>query len=320
MNHRLERFAFIGLLALVTLLNSCSRTEIPNPEPNPILFGAYTRGDINLDLSAVQDLEQDLDHTLDIVQWFTNFDHTWDPEEVRKAALFGRIPMITWQPTDHPLDGILSGDDDAYLKEWARGAKTYGKAIYIRLMPEMNGNWVSWSGNGAKYIKTWRYIVDIFRDQGATNVKWIWAPNCMDGPRDDPSYFMESYYPGKNYVDVIGLSGFNWGNVEKIHIWRSYEDIFLSAYTRLNKISDHPYWIVETASAEDGIDSQRKADWIKNMFTSQAFPKVEAVIWFNEDKEHDWRVQSSPSSLNAFREILDSTDESRSLLATSYLR
>jgi Glycosyl hydrolase family 26 len=319
MLRRPMRFSIIGLLSLITLLNSCSRVVTP-PEPQPILFGAYTRGDINLDLSAIQDLEQDLNHTLDIVQWFTNFDHPWEADAVKQAALFGRIPMITWQPTGHSLDSILSGVDDNYLREWARGAKTYGKSIYIRLMPEMNGDWVTWSGDPEKYIATWRYIINKFRQEGATNVKWIWAPNCMDGPRDDPAYFMERYYPGQAYVDVIGLSGFNWGNVEKIHIWRTYEDIFLSAYERLNKIADHRFWVVETASAEDSKDSQRKADWIKSMFTSTVFPKVEAIIWFNEDKEHDWRVQSSAPSLQAFREILDSTNEGRELLATSYLQ
>jgi hypothetical protein len=301
-------------LVCAFLLTACNVTPVETP---PILFGAYTRGNINLDIEAVKTLEQDLDHQLDIVQWFTDFDHPWEADTLATASTLGRIPMITWQPNDHPLDGIIAGREDAYLKRWAQGAKNYGGAVYIRLMPEMNGEWVPWSGDAEKFKTTWKHIVNIFRAEGANNVKWIWAPNCVDEPKTDPNYFMEKYYPGKDYVDVIGLSGFNWGTVKDYHRWRTYEEIFTTPYERVTDLGGQDVWIVETASTELGGD---KAAWVEDMFTSKAFPKVTAIIWFNEAKETDWRVQSSPSSLETFRSILDETEESRELLAMSYLR
>ncbi len=316
--HSLKRFIVFSVVALILFLSSCSREVVPLVEPNTMLFGAYVRGSSSFDTVAINQLEQDLDHNLDIVQWFSNFNDPWEPSLVSQATVNNHIPMITWQPSGYSLDQILAGDRDAYMRQWALGAKSFQKSVYVRLMPEMNGDWVNWSGDPEKFKRAWKHIVDLFEAAGATNVKWIWAPNCMDGPRDNPNYYMEKYYPGQSYVDVIGLSGFNWGNVEKIHIWRSYEEIFSDAYTRLNKISDHKFWLVETASAEDSQDSNRKADWIKNMFTSTSLPKVEAIIWFNEDKEHDWRVQSSQSTLQAFREILNVTYEDRASLATLY--
>jgi hypothetical protein len=315
MPRSIKRFFAISVLSLMVFLSACSEVLPPS---KAILFGAYVKGDSSFDAQAINQLEDDLDHTLDIVQWFSNFDDPWEPSLVQQAVGHGHIPMITWQPNDYSLDDLLSGTKDTYIRAWARGAKSFSGQVYVRLMPEMNGDWVSWSGDPEKFKATWKYIVNIFREEGATNVKWIWAPNCMDGPREDPNYFMEKYYPGINYVDVIGLSGFNWGNVEKIHIWRSHEEVFTDAYTRLNKISDHKFWLVETASAEDSKDPNRKAKWIKDMFTSQAFPKLEGIIWFNENKEHDWRAQSSEPTLNAFREILDITFESRAELASLY--
>jgi beta-mannanase len=320
----LKRFFAIGVVGFILLLSSCSREVLPSVEPK--LFGAYVRGNSSFDAVAINQLEKDLDHNLDIVQWFSNFDDPWEPSLVSQATVNNHIPMITWQPSviiegkllGYSLDQILAGDRDEYMRQWALGAKSFQKSVYVRLMPEMNGDWVDWSGDPEKFKRAWKHIVDLFETQGATNVKWIWAPNCMDGPRDNPNYFMEKYYPGQSYVDVIGLSGFNWGNVEKIHIWRSYDEVFSDAYDRLNKISDHKFWLVETASAEDTSDPYRKADWIKNMFTSTSLPKVEAIIWFNEDKEHDWRVQSSQPTLQAFRDILNVTFEDRSALATLY--
>jgi beta-mannanase len=289
----------------------------PSGPIQPILFGAYTRGNINLDMAAVTALEQDLNHQLDIVQWFTDFDHPWESRAVTTASASGRIPMITWQPHDHPLEGIIAGQEDAYLRRWARGAKAFGGAIYIRLMPEMNGEWVAWSGDAEAFKAAWRHIVDVFRAEGASNVKWIWAPNCVDEPKTDPDYFMEAYYPGTAYVDVIGLSGFNWGTTKDYHRWRTYEQIFTTPYDRVTKLGPQDVWIVETASTELGGD---KAAWVKSMFSSRAFPRTKAIIWFNEDKETDWRVQSSQASLETFRGILDQTEQGRLRLATSYLK
>jgi hypothetical protein len=63
----------------------------------------------------------------------------------------------------------------------------------------------------------------------------------------------------------------------------------------------------ETASAEIGGD---KASWIRRGFLNeipQLFPRVTGVIWFNVQKESDWRVDSSQASLEAFREIAASS-------------
>jgi hypothetical protein len=308
------------------LLASCNQASpapaAPSSAPKtapiqPILFGAYTRGNINMDIAAITSLEQDLDHQLDIVQWFTDFDHPWEAKAVATASAGGRIPMITWQPHDHPLDGIITGREDDYLKRWARGAKAYGGAVYIRLMPEMNGEWVAWSGNPETFKAAWKHIVDIFRAEGATNVKWIWAPNCVDEPKTDPNYFMESYYPGTDYVDVIGLSGFNWGTVKDYHRWRTYEQIFTTPYERVTKLGPQDVWIVETASTEVGGN---KAEWIRNTFSSTNFPRTKAIIWFNENKETDWRVQSSATSLETFKNILDETEPGRMRLVLGYLK
>jgi beta-mannanase len=317
--HLTRYFLTLHLLWILVLLAGCGSFANPTPalEPQPILFGAFTRGNINLDINAVEKLEQDLSHSLDIVQWFTDFDHPWEATVVTTASDNGRIPMITWQPNKHPLDGIISGKDDTYLRRWAKGAKAYGQAVYIRLMPEMNGEWVAWSGDADKFKTAWKHIVDLFRAEGANNVKWIWAPNCVDEPKTDPNYFMESYYPGTDYVDIIGLSGFNWGTTKDYHRWRSYEQIFTEPYNRVTKLGPQDVWMVETASTEVGGD---KSVWVRDMFTSRAFPKVTAIIWFNEEKETDWRVQSSPASLETFRTVLDATEQSRALLAFSYLK
>jgi len=64
--------------------------------------------------------------------------------------------------------------------------------------------------------------------------------------------------------------------------------------------------IAEVASTESGGD---KAAWIRKAFFEQIpnrFPRIRAVVWFHADKENDWRVNSSDSSLRAYREVVAS--------------
>jgi hypothetical protein len=58
--------------------------------------------------------------------------------------------------------------------------------------------------------------------------------------------------------------------------------------------------IGEFASSELGGD---KGAWIRDAGARipSAYPQIKAFIWFNMNKETDWRVESSTNSLNAFK-------------------
>ena len=56
--------------------------------------------------------------------------------------------------------------------------------------------------------------------------------------------------------------------------------------------------IGETACAEEGGS---KAAWITDFFVRMAeHPEIQAFVWFNHDKETDWRIESSPAANRAF--------------------
>jgi len=58
-----------------------------------------------------------------------------------------------------------------------------------------------------------------------------------------------------------------------------------------------PIIIAETASTEIGGS---KPGWIRSLFRYLAAqPDITAVIWFDHNKETDWRINSSPSSARA---------------------
>ncbi len=203
--------------------------------------------------------------------------------------------------TDQPrfsYDAILRGDWDTYITNFAESARKYGQPVILIPFEEMNGNWNPWAGtkNGnsaEKHKAAFRYIHKFF--VSATNVKFGWAVNQVSVP-DVKGNQLEDYYPGGEYVDYVGVDGFNFGSP-----WLSFAEVFDSSLKRLNAYGK-PIYIFSMASAEGA----KKAEWIRDALTVQ-IPKYERLVgwvWFNEKKERDWRVWSDSGSLSAFKEAL----------------
>jgi hypothetical protein len=216
----------------------------------------------------------------------------------------GAVPMITWEPwtsNEKPfhLDDIAAGRFDSYLRRSARSAANWGKPLMIRFAHEMNGNWYPWGrgveGNTSQdYRKAWKHVVDLFRFHGATNVIWVWSPNEDSGG----TYQFAPFFPGEEWVDWVALDGFNFGGAEG---WPSFTQVFGSTYDRLVEVSSRPLLIAETGSSESGGD---KAEWVASALGREAprFPHLRAVVWFDSEAgDADFRVDSSPAALEAFR-------------------
>lgn len=310
--------AFISLVLLLPGCASASESVLPKhtvKSVKRVMFGSYTYGGVWTGAEPVLKLEGDLGRRLDIVHWYMNWDNSWDPALLELFRSGARLPLISWQPHDRPVTDIAAGQFDDYIRSWAQGVISYGGPVYLRPFPEMNGDWTSWNGDPASFVLAWRRVTDIFRTEGAHNVRWVWSPNVTDEPRSAGNR-MELYYPGGDHVDVLAVDGFNWGDTRPHIGWRSFEEVFLGGYERVAALGDQPVWFAEIASAESGGD---KGAWIGNMLTSDAFPRLAALVWFNEDKETDWRVTSSTSALASFHaelphlgDELAQNDESRS--------
>jgi len=226
---------------------------------------------------------------------------------------YGSIPCISWEPMiikdrkENMIEymDILSGKYDEYLYFFAERLKKYDCFVMIRFAHEMNLKRYHWGTNKSKYgqvsqkiyINMFRYIVDFFKKNEVKNVKWVFCPNSESVPQESVALWntLEGYFPGENYVDIIGLDGYNWGNIRKKDVhgwnssWRSFEEIFARPILRLRKISDKPFIIFETASTYKGGNKKK---WLENMNSALEKYDIKAFCWFQEDKETDWRMGS----------------------------
>jgi len=132
-----------------------------------------------------------------------------DSRELAKQILIseraGDTPMVTIEPRgDYDgarlLTDIANGNYDKRLDSLASTIHASNRPVYIRFAHEMElADLYPWSGQDpALYIPAYQHVIDRFRQQGATNARWIWSPAGNVGATD--------YYPGDDYVDIIGVT------------------------------------------------------------------------------------------------------------------
>ena len=224
----------------------------------------------------------------------------------RVLAENGKTLVIFWNPMDYNRDiddqdefsyeHILTGEFDEYIEQFASDAREYGGPVILIPFEEMNGQWAPWSGvhfeNGAELHKeAYRYIARQFIN--VPNVQMGWTVNSVSVPNTGENA-ISAYYPGGAYVDFVGVNGFDWGGRNG----ESFDELFARPIATLATYQK-PMYIFSMATAE----GEHKAEWITSMFESEVWDNrlVRGFIWFDEDKERDWRVASSEESLDAFR-------------------
>jgi endoglucanase len=253
--------------------------------------------------------QRKLDTVMMYIDWATDFDRIKSPN-IEPIYNNGSIAIITWEAWGYSNTDISSGSKDDYIIQMANSMKSYGKEIWINLFHEANGNWYDWAigdsdvNTNDTYKEAYKHVVDLFRAQGATNVKWVYTINC-DSVGKNASFL--GHYPGDDYVDYISIDGYNWGTTQSWgSTWKSFDATYKNAYNKLSSI-EKPMLITEVSSTEIGGD---KSDWITETFKTikSSYPRIKLVSWFNEDKETDWRINSSTDSLNAYVKAINDTE------------
>lgn len=297
---------------LAALLLTLIGVGCGQPSEKSIALGVFRPG--TPAIAPVERFAQDTGRRPALVFWFQPWigEPAFPESEVAALRKGGYVPMVSWEPWD-PSAGadnarfrpprITAGDHDKYVRLWARAAAKAGGIILLRFGHEMNGPWYPWGSpinQPEEYVAAFRHVVDIFRAEGARNVRFVWAPN-VEYPGSAP---IGPLYPGDAYVDWVCIDGFNWGTSRADSRWEGFDQVFRSTYDQVISLAPSKRFMVETASSEMGGD---KAAWILDAFGTQVpqrFKRIEVVLWFDEEKETDWRVTSSPAALHAFRQAV----------------
>ena len=267
-----------------------------------VLLGASTSTDIRsleAEKSAVEGLEQAIGRTLDIDHNFYGWDDPFPSDVERWDLQVGRTPLISWNGKNVTTKAIAAGQYDDMIRQRARQTKALGKPVFIRWFWEMDGNKkAEFAGRPEQYVAAWQHIVTVFRSQGADNVRWVWCPNASafnDGEA-------QPFYPGADFVDWTCADGYNWAPGRAGDDYRSFKDIFSGFYLWAAQ-QNKPIMVGEFGVQERNPGD--KAGWITaaREAIKADFPLMRAVVYFNSNKDYDWRLATSDSALGAFRDM-----------------
>lgn len=238
-------------------------------------------------------LENTFDYKFPVVLLYNSFLLPFKTDYMNKAKEQGKVVEYGLYTTD-VVDGIekditleiIEGKYDDYLEHLAQSFNEYDYPVLFRLNNEMNGEWVWYSSHKVGkdtdlFIECWRYIYNKFKELGVDNLIWVWNPNEKSFPNFAYNHYL-NYYPGNEYVDVIGLTSYNTGNYYKGEEWRSFTEAYDHFYYDYVEHFNYPMMITEYSSASLGGN---KAQWFDDMFKKiTKYDKIKlAVLWNGQD-------------------------------------
>lgn len=225
----------------------------------------------------------------------------WDPSPVEHAYSRGAFSLQTvGLESGASIAAINSGSWDAKIDAFAAQLAAYKRPIMIRPWWEFNGNWgypwqTSHGTTPAAYAQAWRRFRTRCDAKGATNLTWVWCPNIWSGSGGpaDPL----PWYPGSQFVDWIGLDGYNKGTGSQ-----SFDSLYSHAYAELQKyMPTKPIIVCEIASHEFAQPSI-KANWITDTLTRipTNYPKIKGLLWYNDNNGSYQNGQAVSGPLDTF--------------------
>jgi hypothetical protein len=284
------------LVALAAPASAGSGGPVPPPREGT-WFGSYvqSKGNAEETKALIEEMESRLGRRFDLDHFYNGWSEDFPNWREKWDLANGRIPFVSWAKTS--TAAVNSGRHDRLIRERAEGFDALGGPVLLEWFWEMDGaRNRSIARSPASFIAAWRRIHGIFQKAGADNVAFVWCPNAWGFVTGEA----EKWYPGDAYVDWICANGYNWAPGRRGDDWRSFAEVFQAFYDWGTK-KDKPLMI-----GEFGVQERRsgeKAAWMKQARTDlkERFPEIKAVVYFDSDRKHDWRVTTSRSSFDAYR-------------------
>lgn len=277
MSHRnMTRLAVIAACGLGAL----SATAAP---PGSLPFGAYDPGG---DFTN--------DNALAIEHVFLPWEDVFLPSlndadayaQERNRALVVTVEPWTWTRDERNTAavlqaGIADGSYNANMTAICSVLATLQSPVTLRWAHEMdedNGQfiWAGWQPD--TYVAAYRQMIDVCR-AAAPGINVMWSPLGDEG--------MEAYYPGDDYVDLVGVSVFGLQAFDQAEFGhdRTFTEILGPRYARAAAFGK-PVVVAEVAYSGSAA---YVANWENELRKPRPeYPELVGVLYFNQKEVYPW--------------------------------
>ena len=271
-------------------------TNVGSVSPRSPLIGLYEKSETDLQ-----------NRRLDIDSLFLDWQ---DPTASKQLVHFlmrarqrQRILLLTLEP--HPQyeagrhrdtlwEDVMAGRHDDVISSLAATLRASRDPVLVRFAHEMDiiGQY-PWSFEDHKrYVSMYRYVHQKFSKSRLSHVYWVWSPAGR--------YDSHLFWPGRAFVDVIGISAYasrSW------RADRSLESLaqILERTRGLHSRYGRPLLIAEAGVSGSADDQQQ---WLSEALKAlPRFPEVCGLVYFNAPQpswmplatgHEDWSLQQGP--------------------------
>jgi hypothetical protein len=230
-----------------------------------------------------------------LVESFTGWSESFDTAFADTLHRHGIIPLVQIDPTDASIAAIAAGDYDPYLRAYADAVADYGNPVVIGFGHEMNAPWYPWGFGHVKpvtFVAAWRHLVQVFRQEGADNVTWLWSIQA-DGRGTGP---IGEWWPGPDYVTWVGIDGFY------VRPSDTFSSVFGRTITQVRTLTTKPILLAETAVGPSAGQLTKIPDLFQGLLSDQTL----GLVWFDVAQDdglyhQDWRIEDSQNAEFSFR-------------------
>ncbi len=207
------------------------------------------------------------------------------------AAERGRSILVTIEPwtwnrserntPEHLLQGLSSGEYDQYMSSICAVLNLFNSSVTVRWAQEMEDTsgqfiWAQWDPEN--YMSAYKRMVDVCR-VNAPEINFMWSPLGYEG--------LDLYYPGDEYVDIVGISVFGlqaW-ELDILGHEQSFKDIVGPRYERVVGFGK-PVVVAELGYVGDQGYVDKWNSEVRLVYPE--FPELVAVVYFNQKEVYPW--------------------------------
>ena len=307
-----RRVTAAAVVSAVWLTGCASPVTRPSQPPSPApvsapagpLVGVYEPG-VPGSWSGLSEFAAVTGVTPHIALYFSGWAERFRLAFAQLAWSHGAYTFVKMQPDNVTLASIAAGVSDRYLRSYALAVKSFPHPVLVSFGHEMNGDWYPWGAGHAQpseFVAAWRHVVQVFRDEGATNAIWVWTVNSTNVAAGS----LRRWWPGGAWVNWVGVDGYYYRPAD------TFGSVFGQTIAQIRTFSSAPVLIAETAVG----GNPARASQIGGLFAGAGAGHIVGVIWFDHGQHaglyhQDWRLEGDAAAVSAF------TVAARQYLATA---
>lgn len=140
---------------------------------------------------------------------------TDDPPYDWKTSIQGKLTDAQWQELVTPNTALNKKwlDQIDHIASYLKQLRDAHVPVLWRPYHEMNGVWFWWGDKKGEQgiIRLWKMMYDRYTNyHHLNNLLWVWGANGLRDIPGDEAYHYGYYYPGADYVDILGADVYHF--------------------------------------------------------------------------------------------------------------